>query len=126
MSDPAAELHVVVVSGPDDPKRSLLGLSMAAAAVATGSAVSVYLVMDGAQWLREEHCQSAPLAGYPAVVELMDAIREGGGAIEFCQHCVEDRCRHTNGGDQPSCGCASAAGIAAYGVGMTTTPTVVF
>ncbi len=124
----SSELQVVIASGPDDPKRVVLGLSMAASAVAAGAYVRLYFVMDGAQWLREEHCSTVAVPGYPPLAELMEAVRMGGGDVEFCPHCVENRCAHvaTSSAQEGGCGCASSAGMAAYGVRMPTTPTVVF
>lgn len=123
----SSELQVVIASGIEAPKRVVLGLSMAASAIAAGCFVRLYFVMDGAQWLRAENCARVAVEGYPTVSELMEALRMGGGEVEFCPHCVEDKCSHRAASPaEGSCGCATAAGIAAYGVRMSNTPTVVF
>lgn len=123
------ELQVVVVSGPEEAQRGVLGLVMAATAAGTGAHVQVYLVMDGVKWLHGDHCHRTLVPGYPPASELLDAVRAGGGEIEYCAHCAaQATCHHSESTADAvdTCGCASAGGIASYSVRMLTTPTVVF
>lgn len=120
-------VQVIIVSGPDEPKRLLLGLSMAAGAAAAGTNVHVFLAMDGARCLQPGVCDQTLLEGYPSVSELLSVVTESGGAVEYCPHCLPTGCTHTPAAQGGSCGCKGVpAGLTSYGVRMADWPTVVF
>lgn len=125
------KVQVVISSGPQEPKRLMLGLSMAASAAASGTNVSLFLVMDGVQCLLDEVCNKELLTGYPPVAELLSVVSQTGGAVEYCPHCIPAGCSGSIAKpvdlSESSCGCVGIpAGIASYGVRLAECPTVVF
>lgn len=123
------QLQVIVVSGPGEPKRLVLGLSMAAAAAAAGTTVRLFLVMDGAACLRADICHRELVQGYPPVSELLTAIEQSGGAVEYCPHCLPEGCDASFARPAQGDGCACKglpAGLSSYGVRLASCPSVVF
>ena len=122
-------IQVVVVSGLDQAKRLMAGLSMAVAAAAAGTRVRLFLSMDGVQCLDRDACHRVLVPGYPPVAELLGVIRDSGGAVEYCPNCLPSGCdnhvaRQAPSGDAP-CGCAGVpAGLASYGVRLSECPTI--
>lgn len=120
-------VQVIIVSGPDEPKRMMLGLSMAAGAAAAGTLVNVFLAMDGAKCLLPGICDQTLLDGYPSASELLSVVRESGGVVEYCPHCLPTGCTHQTADHGNSCGCKGVpAGLTSYGVRLADWPTVVF
>ncbi|MDX1982665.1 MAG: DsrE family protein [Bryobacteraceae bacterium] len=123
-------LQVILASGPSEPKRLMLGLAMAAAAASSGTIVHMFLVMDGAGCLRSEMCHQELLKGYPPVSELLSVIAQSGGVVEYCPHCLPDGCDASfarPAQQSGTCGCAGIpAGLASYGVRLSSIPSVVF
>ena len=120
-------VQVIIVSGPNEPKRLLMGLSMAAGAAAAGTTVNLFLAMDGAKCLLPEVCERTLLDGYPSVAELLAVVRDCGGAVEYCPHCLPTTCAQHTTGQTATCGCKGVpAGLTSYGVRLADWPTVVF
>lgn len=120
-------VQVIIVSGPDEPKRLLLGLSMAAGAAAAGTIVNIFLAMDGAKCLLPDACERTLLDGYPTVAELLSVVKDCGGVVEYCPHCLPTGCAHHPADHAGSCGCKGVpAGLTSYGVRIGDWPTVVF
>lgn len=125
-------IQVILVSSPtDEPKRLILGLSLAAAAAAAGTEVRIFLAMDAAQCLSSDVCRRELVAGYPPAAELLAVIRESGGLVEYCPHCLPSGCdatlAHAANQHDRLCGCgALPAGLSSYGVRLADYPTVVF
>lgn len=124
-----AHVQVIIASGPDDPKRVVLGLSLAVSAAAANTIVHLFFAMDGARCLLDDHCDRTFVDGYPTVAELLGVIETSGGVIEYCPHCLPAGCTPRFGAQVRSsdCRCAGApAGLASYGVHLGDRPTVVF
>lgn len=120
-------VQIIIVSGPEDPKRLLLGLSMAAGAAAAGTLVNIFLAMDGARCLLPGVCEATLLDGYPSVSELLAVVKESGGVVEYCPHCLPVGCSHQPAAQGSPCGCNGVpAGLTSYGVRLADWPTVVF
>lgn len=123
------QLQVIIVSGPDDPRKAILGLSMAASAASVGTCVYVYLVMDGARCLLTENCSRPLLDGYPTVSELIEVVHGAGGTIGYCPNCLDEQCspilQHKTA-IQAFCHLAHPGGVSLVGIRMSTIPTVVF
>ena len=123
------DLQVIIVSGPEDPRKAILGLSMAASAASGGSRVLIYLVLDGARCLLTEHCSREILAGYPSIAELVEVVHESGGTIAYCPNCLDSECApamQSVAHVKKFCHLAQPGGISTVGMQMTQIPTVVF
>ncbi len=127
MSDTAG-LQIIIVSGPEDAPRATLGFSVAAAAAACGTPVTLFLAMNGTRWaLRSEGNQSA-VPGFQPIAQLLDLILAGGGRVEVCSNCLQGLCS-----DSAVCGPRSdhrpgvvPGGMAALAVRMAKASTVTF
>lgn len=123
-------VQIVVVTGLDQPKRLMTGLSLAVASAAAGTEVRVFLSMDGVQCLDPRICGQVVLPGYPPISELFSVIRDAGGVIEYCPHCLPTGCdnwiaRRAVSGESP-CGCVGLpAGLASYGVHLGDYSTII-
>lgn len=125
----ASHVQVIIASGPDDPKRVVLGLALAASAAAANTVVHVFFAMDGAKCLVGDVCAQTLVDGYPSVAELLESVEQGGGSIEYCPHCLPSGCTPRFGAQvrQSACGCSGApSGLASYGVHLADRATVVF
>lgn len=128
MSSPT-HVQVIIASGPDDPKRVVLGLSLAASAAVADTVVHTFFAMDGARCLMDEVCDRVLVDGYPTVAELLASIEQSGGRIEYCPHCLPTGCTPRFGArvGTSTCGCVGTpAGLASYGVHLGDRATVVF
>jgi predicted peroxiredoxin len=130
MSTAEQHIQVIIVSGPEEPKKVVMGLSLAASAAAAGKIVHVFLAMDGARCLLDDACERPLVEGYPPVSELLGVIEATGGVVEYCPHCLPSGCVPRFGAQvaiQKSCACGGApAGIASYGVHLGDRATVAF
>lgn len=131
MSDMANDdVQVIIVSGPDEPKRVVLGLSMAASAASTGRGVRIFFTMDGARCLLDGDCDRTLVEGYPTVAELLTVVEAAGGVVEYCPHCLPTGCVPRVGvsvAGRGTCGCnGMPAGIASYGVHLGDRHTIAF
>jgi predicted peroxiredoxin len=81
-------LQVIICSGPGDAKRAVLGFAVAAAAVACGTAVRIFLTMDGARWALECEGNEPVAPGFQSIAEMIGAIQSGDGKIEVCSACA--------------------------------------
>jgi len=87
-------LQIIISSGPEASPKAALGFATAAAALATGMPVHVFLVMDGTRWAFQSEGCEPEIFGFPAIAELMDTIQSAGGQIEICSNCVGGSCDH--------------------------------
>ncbi|MBL8241023.1 MAG: DsrE family protein [Bryobacterales bacterium] len=125
----AHDLQVMIVAGPEDPRRAILGLSMAASAASTGAKVNLYLVMGGARFLLKENCSRILVEGYPSVAELVEVVHDSGGTVGYCPNCLDSQCTPALPGlteVKSFCHLAHPRGMSTFGMRMTTIPTVVF
>ncbi len=123
-------VQVIVVTGLDQPKRLMTGLSLAVASAAAGTEVRVFLGMDAVQCLDPEVCGRVILPGFPTIAELLGVIRDAGGSIEYCPHCLPEGCSDWGARQAPrgesACGCvALPAGLSTYGVHLGDYPTII-
>jgi predicted peroxiredoxin len=88
----ARSLLVKVTCGTDDPERANQGLTVAAAAVAAGVPVSLWLTGEGAFLVASGERRTADLGLEHASVagDLVDAVLAG-GAVTLCTQCAARR-----------------------------------
>lgn len=88
----ADRLLVKVTCGSDDPERSNQGLTVAAAAVAAGATVSLWLAGDGALFVASGDRRTADLGldHATAAGDLVDAVLAG-GTVTLCTQCATRR-----------------------------------
>jgi predicted peroxiredoxin len=125
----AYQLQVIITAGPEDPRKAILGLSMAAAAASAGARVYVYLVMEAARCLLKEYCGRELVPTYPTVSELVAVVHEAEGTVAYCPNCLESGCvpaSEMQAEVQVFCHLARAGGISPVGMRLTSVPTVVF
>jgi predicted peroxiredoxin len=123
------ELQVIIVAGPEDPRRAIAGFAMAASACCAGTKVGVYLVMDAARFVSASNCSKILAQGFPSVREFIEAIHESGGAVEYCPACLNEECaqevkQHVV--ETEMCRLARPSGMSSFGMRMAQIPTVVF
>lgn len=88
----ADRLLVKVTCGTDDPERANQGLTVAAAAVAAGAPVSLWLTGDGAFLVASggRRTTDLALAHATAAADLVDAVLTG-GSVTLCTQCAARR-----------------------------------
>lgn len=88
----ADRLLVKVTCGTDDPERANQGLTVAAAAVAAGASVSLWLTGDGAYFVASGDRRTYDLALEHATAagDLVDAVLAG-GTVTLCTQCAARR-----------------------------------
>ena len=88
----ADRLLVKVTCGTDDPERSNQGLTVAAAAVAAGATVSLWLTGEGAFFAAsgERRTYDLALEHATAAGDLLDAVLAG-GSVTLCTQCAARR-----------------------------------
>jgi predicted peroxiredoxin len=124
--DEKAGLQIIICSGPQEANRAILGFAAALAARACGMSVTLFLVMDGAQWALSSEGNEVQAPGFQPVAQLLESILAAGGRIEVCSNCVEGAC-----GAPPESGSQLRPGIvfgglAAVAIRMGQVPTVTF
>jgi predicted peroxiredoxin len=123
------DLQIIIVAGPDQPQRAVLGLSMAAAAAAAGTRVFIYLVMEGARCLLTQNCARSLVDGFPTVAELVAAVHESGGSIAYCPNCLAGQCDPGFRGktsEQSFCHLGHPSGVSTVAMQLAHIPSVVF
>ena len=85
------ELQIIISSGPEDP-RATLGFASAVAALACGTQVVVFLVMNGARWALKSVGNESQRPLFQPVSQLLELILESGGRVEVCSNCMNDVC----------------------------------
>ncbi len=83
-------LVVKVTCGTDDPERSNQAFTVAAAAVAAGADVSLWLTGEAAWFSLPGRADALQLAGATPLADLL-AIVLGSGRITVCSQCAERR-----------------------------------
>ena len=88
----AGRLLVKVTCGTDDPERANQGLTVAAAAVAAGATVSLWLTGEGAFFAAsgERRTSDLGLEHATAAGDLVDAVLAG-GSVTLCTQCAARR-----------------------------------
>jgi predicted peroxiredoxin len=86
------DIQFIISSGPEEAHRAVLGFSTAAAAVASGMRVVLFLVMNGARWAFQSGDHQIDVPGFQPVSELIRLIQAGGGTIEVCSNCFHQAC----------------------------------
>lgn len=125
----AAQLQVIIATGPADPHRAVLGLALAASAAAAGTRVTAYFAMQGAQLLKRENCAQSLLPGYPSAAEFVEIILSSDGVVEYCPNCIDGECAVQFEGrlvEAKVCQLAKPGGMSAVALRMSSMPTVVF
>jgi predicted peroxiredoxin len=75
----------------DDPERALVGLNVAAAALATGMTVSIFLAFDGVRLATPEYVDDLEIDASPTGRELLDTVIDGGVKLTVCGPCATRR-----------------------------------
>lgn len=83
-------LVVKVTCGADDPERSNQGFTVAAAAIAAGASVSLWLTGEAAWFAVPGRAEQFRLSGATPLAELL-AIVVDGGRVTVCTQCAERR-----------------------------------
>jgi predicted peroxiredoxin len=121
-------LQIIICSGPEDARRATLGFTAALAASASGMAVTLFLVMDGARWALESEGNQAEAPGFQPVALLLETIVAAGGTVEVCPNCIDSGCSVSSDA-QSTRGLRPGivfGGLAAAAMRMAHIPTVTF
>jgi len=95
-------LQVIIVSGPEDISRAVLGFAFASAAAVSEVDVTMVLSLDGLAWAGEdEPAAKKKVNGFDSISEYMDILLNSGAAIRLCSTCVKNSCRKSEGNDAP-------------------------
>jgi len=62
------------------------------AAIACGTLVVIYLVMDGVRWAIKSVGNEAQRPGFQPIAQMLELIQASGGRIEVCSSCLSDDC----------------------------------
>jgi predicted peroxiredoxin len=116
-------LQILITAGPEAQARATLGFAAAATAAASGTDVSVFLVLNGIWWAQPSKQRDVPVAGFPTISELLDAYLAAGGVLEGCTACFDNACQIIQPqGDLP----VEPMGLTTIALRMTQSATVVF
>lgn len=121
-------LQIIITSGPEAPRRAALGFAAAAAALAAGTAVVVFLALNGARWAFAGEGEELEMSSFQQISELIEVIQSAGGQIEICSNCVNGVCDHeSTGGTSGSMRSGvTPAGLTTVAIRMNQMPTVTF
>lgn len=121
-------LQIIISSGPEESRKAVLGFATAAAALAVGTPVHVFLAMNGARWAFPSEGQQPETSGFPSIAELIETIQSAGGRIEICSNCVDGSCHHEPQGaaPEPMRSGVVAAGLTTVAIRMNQMRTVTF
>ena len=84
------KLVVKAMSGTDDPERAAQAFTVAATALASGIAVSLWLTSEASYFALPGRCEEFELPHSAALDQLRDAILAG-GTITLCTQCAVRR-----------------------------------
>ena len=84
------KLVVKAMSGTDDPERAAQAFTVAATALASGFAVSLWLTSEASYFALPGRCEEFELPHSAALDQLRDAILAG-GTITLCTQCAVRR-----------------------------------
>lgn len=87
---PARTLVIKVTAGKDDPERSGQALNVAAAALASGIAVSLWLTGEAAWFAVPGRAGEVVLDHSPPLGDLLDSVLAG-GQVTVCTQCAARR-----------------------------------
>ncbi len=108
-------LQIVILAGPDRPERAVFGLAAGLAAAASGVNVHIVLSMHGAYWASPDAGTESSVAGFPAVSELFEQLRDAGATLEGCTSCLEQYCISSRDADGLR---TTRTGITRVGLGL--------
>ncbi len=97
-------LQIIICSGPEDARRATLGFAAGLAALASGIAVTLFLVLDGARWALPSEGNEVETPGFQPVAQLLEMIVATGGSIEVCPNCIEGICSASRAKRNRGCG----------------------
>ncbi len=86
----ASRLVVKVTCGTDDPERANQALTVAAAGVAAGASVSLWLTGEAAWFAVPGRANDLTLPHATPVADLLDAVLAG-GSVTLCTQCAARR-----------------------------------
>jgi predicted peroxiredoxin len=117
-------LQILITAGPEAQARATLGFAAGAAAAASGTPVSLFLVLNGIWWSRPSRQRDMAVAGFPPISELIEAFIAAGGTVEGCTACLENACELLRGyeGDVAM----TPTGLTTVALRMNESNTVVF
>jgi predicted peroxiredoxin len=84
-------LVIKLTRGADDPERALVGLNVAATAVASDMKVSVFLAFEAVRIATPGFADGLRIEASPGGLELLDAFLAGGGTLTVCGPCATRR-----------------------------------
>ena len=87
----ADRLVIKITHAQDDPERCLVALNVAAAALASGLRVSVFLAFEGVRLATPGQAEVLEVEASPNGQELLDAVRDGGATLTVCGPCAVRR-----------------------------------
>jgi predicted peroxiredoxin len=87
---PASTLVIKVTAGKDEPERCGQALNVAAAALASGVAVSLWLTGESAWFALPGRANDVVLEHSPPLGDLLDSVLAG-GTVTLCTQCAARR-----------------------------------
>jgi predicted peroxiredoxin len=122
------DLQIVIISGPAEPEKVVLGLAAALTALHSGLAVRVVFAMRGATWCAASEGNAPLVSGYPPIGDLIDEVLGEGAGVFGCSSCIDQYCPAPLGDDGHKVlrRGVDRAGLSVVTLAMTDTPTVTF
>jgi predicted peroxiredoxin len=87
----ADRLVIKLTHAEDDPERCLTGLNVAAAALASGLRVSVFLALEGVRLATPGYADGLEITASPGGGELLGSVLGGGAKLTVCAPCATRR-----------------------------------
>jgi predicted peroxiredoxin len=87
----SSRLVIKITHADDDPERSLVALNVAAAALASGLTVSLFLALDGVRLATPGSAEHLQIEASPNGQELLDNVLAGGATLTVCGPCATRR-----------------------------------
>jgi predicted peroxiredoxin len=87
----ADRLVIKLTHAEDDPERCLVGLNVAAAALASGLEVSVFLAFEAVRLATPGYAARLEITASPTGAELLDAVLGAGVKLTVCAPCATRR-----------------------------------
>jgi predicted peroxiredoxin len=84
-------LVIKVTHADDDPERCLVALNVAAAALASGLTVALFLAFDGVRLATPGSAERLEVEASPNGQELLDSVLGAGASVTVCGPCATRR-----------------------------------